>query len=157
MKLYIDESEYDDLDYDYDDYYDDETAYYYNVEYYTYYKDEFNMYCPLAEVDKSEDEIIPMDDETDPLLYVTKIESDINNEVQSGEYKGLYVHYITVPIYSNYKQIDVDRWVGSSSIDSEEVYYESEEIPMPEDYNEDDYTELDLAEYAEDYVRGENK
>lgn len=159
MKLYIDESDYDDnyydYDYDYEDYNDTET-YYYEVDYFTYYGDEYNMYCPLSEIDKSDEDIIPMDDDTDPLLYVTKMESDINADVQNGKYKGLYVHHIVIPIVSNYEQVDVDRWVGSSYVDANDVDYDSDMIPMPDDYNPDEYTETDLAEYAENYIGGMN-
>lgn len=135
-----------------DNFYNYET-YYYTVIYFTYYKDKFNYETPLFEIDEYYNKYIPMDDDTDPIKYVEKQEIKINEEVYKGEFSGLWMHTITVPIESNYKQVEVDRWYGESTIDTEGIDYESVEIPLPEEYDEDDYDMLYLSDYAEDYWR----
>ena len=141
---------------DYDDWnltsYDYET-YYYTVSYFTYYKDKYNFETPLIELDESVDDNIPMDDDTDPIKYIEKQEVKINEEVINGSFPGLWVHTITIPIESNYEQVDVDRWFGSSKLDVDNISYESTELPMPDDYDEDDYDVEYLADYAENYWR----
>ena len=57
------------------------------------------------------------------------------------------LYHIKIEIDSDYRQVDVDRWVGSSRI--VHVEYDSDELDMPDDWNEDENTLTDLAEYAE--------
>lgn len=149
MKLYLSEYSRDDWD-NADEYttrFNDET-YYYEVDYVTYYKDEYNYEAPLTEIDLSYDnEDIYIDDDCDPLERVEQEEATINEDVKNGNYPGLWVHHIKIEIDSDYRQVDVDRWVGSSKI--VHVEYDSDELNMPDDWDEKENTITDLAEYAE--------
>lgn len=151
MKLIFMEQDDDYNDWDLNTY--DYETYYYTVIYFTYYKDKYNFETPLIELDESVDDNIPMDDDTDPIKYIEKQEVKINEEVINGAFPGLWVHTITIPIESNYEQVDVDRWFGSSKVDVDNISYESTELPMPDNYDEDDYDVEYLADYAENYWR----
>lgn len=144
MKLYFTEDDWDD---DYNINFDGRT-YYYEVDYVTYYKDEYNYEAPLTEIDLSYDnDNLYIDDDCDPLEKIEQEESVITESVKSGDYPGLWVHQIKVEIDSDYRQVDVDRWVGSSRI--VHVECDSKELDMPEDWDDDENTMTDLAEYAE--------
>lgn len=146
MKLYFTEQDWDSDD-EYTSNFNSNT-YYYEVDYVTYYKNEYDYESPLIEIDKSYDNTdIYIDDDCDPLAKVEQEESVINEDVKEGKYPGLYVHHIKIEIDSDYQQVDVDRWIGSSTV--VDVECNSNELDMPDDWDEDEYTMTDLAEYVE--------
>ena len=142
--------EYTDYENDDFDYYDsgDKETYYYTVYYVTYFKDNSNFLSPIEEYEETDTNTLPIDDETDTDLYksLSKIERRIDSEVAKGEYNGLWLHRIDIPIYSDYKQVDVDRWVGSSDIGEADI--DSVEVELPKDWSEDDDDFSYLADYA---------
>ena len=141
-------TEYDDFD-DFD-YYDkgNKETYYYTVYYVTYYVSDSDFLSPIEEYQETEISTLPLDDETDTNLYkaLSKIERHIDSDVAKGDYKGLWLHRIDIPVYSNYKQVDVDRWTGSSDIGEADV--DSIEIELPKDWSEEDDDFSYLADHA---------
>jgi hypothetical protein len=140
-------NEYDEYD-DYDYYESDKETYYYTVYYITYYKDETNFLSPIREYIDNKMNSLPIDDDTDDDIYkaLSKEEHKIDSAVAKGEYEGLWIHRIDIAIYSNYKQIDVDDWSGSSEIGDIEV--DSTEITIPKDWTDEDDDFSYLADYA---------
>ena len=141
-------NEYDD-DYDYDfDYDSDKEAFYNTVFYVTYYANESNYLSPISETFEVEMDTLPIDEQTDSKLYkaITKEEHKIDSEVAKGEYKGLWLHKINIVIESDYDQVDVDRWDGSSEI--AELDVESIQLDLPDDWSEDDEDFDYLSDYA---------
>lgn len=130
------------------DYNEDKETYYYTIYYVTYYVNDNNFLSPVEEYEDDEVITIPMDDDTNNDLYelISKTERKIDSEVAKGKYVGLWVHRIDIPIYSNYKQIDVDDWVGSSTIGDVDI--ESNEIELPSDWSDEDDDFAYLADYA---------
>lgn len=146
MKLYFTEDDWNEDD-EYESRFDGD-KYYYEVDYVTYYKDVYNYEAPLTEIDLSYDnDNLYIDDDCDPLEKVEQEESVIAEAVKDGDYPGLWVHHIKIEIDSDYQQVDVDRWTGSSRI--VHVECNSKELNMPEDWDEQENTLTDLAEYAE--------
>lgn len=142
--------EYDKDEFDYDfDYNEDKETYYYTIYYVTYYVNENNFLSPVEEYEE-EVTTIPTDDDTDDELYkiIKKTERKLDSEVAKGEYEGLWIHRIDIPIYSNYRQSDVDRWQGSSSIGDVDI--ESKELELPSDWTDEDDDFTYLADYALD-------
>ena len=139
-------TEYDDFD-DFG-YESDKETYYYTVYYVTYYVNDSNYLSPVEEHEDVDIYSLPIDDDTDDVIYKTlsRVERRIDSEVAKGEYSGLWLHRIDIPIYSDYKQVDVDRWAGSSKVGEAEV--DSVEIELPKDWEEDSDDFLYLADYA---------
>jgi len=143
----INEYDEDEFDYDYD--IDSDKESYYNTVYYvTYYANKDNFLSPVSEEFKTDMSTIPMTEYTDDDVYneLTKIERKIDDEVASGKYDGLWVHKIELIIDSNYNQIDVDDWSGSSNLNSIEV--DSIQVDMPDDWSEEDDDFGYLSDYA---------
>lgn len=140
----------DDYDYDYGESYEREgESDTYTMNYYTYYKNSREMEVPLWETElESTAGGVNFDDDADPEMFAEKLKKKIEASVMAGEYPGLWVHRITIKVFSNIHQTDVDSWRGESWIDEYDSGYDSEELEMPEDWDDDnpDY------EYLSDYV-----
>lgn len=146
LKIINEYDEYDDYDFGYYD--SDEELYSYEQDYYTYYKNGDEMEVPLWEGEPTDTMDIPLDDDTDPDMYAEKLKKDIDAAVKAGDYPGLWVHHITVTVLSNYHQTDVDRWSGRSYIDETESDYESEQLELPEDWDDSDPDYIYLSDYV---------
>ena len=140
-------NEYNEFD-DYDFYETDKETYYYTVYYITYYVNESNFLSPVQEYIEMDLTELPVDDDTDNDIYKTlsATERKLDAEVAKGNYNGLWIHRIDIPIYSDYEQSDVDRWSGSSEIGDIEI--DSKEVDLPEDWNDDSDDFSYLADYA---------
>ena len=149
MKLFINEYDYDWDDYDY---HDDEERGDFEVYYATYYKDKDNYKLNLVEREGIRNEYVDYESSDDPWSYVFKEEADINDKVEKGEYPGLWVFHIIIPIYSNIKQIDVDRFIGRAYVVKSDITVEEEKIPYPDEYDEENYTVEDLSDYVADII-----
>ena len=138
--------EYDD-DFDYDS---EMETYYYKVYYVTYYMNDDTYLSPVEEQEDISLSDIPVDDNIDDELYrvLTTIEQKIDDAVAKGNYQGLWLHEICIPIESDYKQVDVDDYQGTSNILKNNINVDSIEVDLPEDWTseDDDFTYLaDIA------------
>ena len=143
--------EYDEFDYsDYDDYSSDSEFFSYEIDYFTYYRDSNEMKIPVYEKELTSLDNLPSGwDEAD--MAAENIKRDIDAAVESGEYPGFYVHHICVELVSDSRRIDVDRYRGSTYVDEDASYFESDELPLPEDWDEDMPDYMELADVAYNY------
>ena len=149
LKEYDDdyEREYErEYDYDYD-YRGDAESYRYEEAYCTYYKDSNEMRVPIENVVLTNTNTTEVDYSVADMA-VENVKRDIDADVRKGNYPGLWVHYISLDVLSDEKQRDVDYWSGSTYADEDSIDVNSVEIPLPEDWEEDDTDYAYLAEYV---------
>lgn len=143
----LNESDWDDYGYDYEDNTPQGETYTYKVDYYTYYKDSNEKEVPVCEKELVDLYDLPIDDTAEPDMEAESIKKTIDAEVNDGQYPGLWVHHIVVYIDSTYKQVDVDDWEGTSYVIKEDSGFDSEELELPDDWNESDPDYEYLADY----------
>ena len=147
IKLYREDYNDDDYGFDYDT---DMERYYYTVYYVTYYKDPNEYVSPIEEYEEVMLHELPTDEsiDDDVLDILEKREHKLDDAVSKGEYEGLWLHKIEIPIESNFKRSDVDRYEGESKIIEKDITVDSTEIDIPDDWTEGDTDYVYLSDTA---------